>query len=36
MTTDAADIIVYAVPGGREYLALVGERWYRWPATARG
>jgi hypothetical protein len=30
------DIVVYADPDGRQYVALVGETWWRWPAEAHG
>jgi hypothetical protein len=30
------DIIVYAHPDGHDYVALIGERWQRWPAVADG
>lgn len=30
------DIVVYADPDGKSYVACVGERWVRWPAEAGG
>jgi hypothetical protein len=30
------DVVVYADPDGRHYVALVGEQWLRWPAEANG
>lgn len=34
MITD--DVIVYAAPGGKDYVAIIGERWFRWPAVSQG
>lgn len=30
------DVIVYAHPDGRSYVAIIGEDWYRWPAVGLG
>jgi hypothetical protein len=30
------DVIVYAHPNGADYVALIGDQWYRWPADHDG
>lgn len=30
------DVIVYTHPDGFHYVALIGERWHKWPATEAG
>lgn len=30
------DSVVYADPDGVHYVALAGERWWRWPAESNG
>jgi hypothetical protein len=31
-----ADVIVYAHPDGRDYVAMIDDVWYRWPAQHNG
>jgi hypothetical protein len=33
---EMGDILVYADPDGRHYVALIGEDWFRWPAKEGG
>jgi hypothetical protein len=30
------DVLVYADPDGRHYVALIGAEWFRWPAEEGG
>lgn len=32
----AEDVIVFEYDNGRDYVALIGEHWHRWPAVQGG